>query len=41
MARPEALISWSSGKDSALALHGVQRAGEFDVVGALIATWFS
>ena len=34
-ARPKALISWSSGKDSALALHEVLRAGEIDVVGAL------
>ena len=34
-ARPKALISWSSGKDSAFALHEVRRAGEFDVVGAL------
>ena len=33
--RPKALISWSSGKDSAFALHEVLRAGEFDVVGAL------
>ncbi|MGH6705163.1 MAG: ATP-binding protein [Bradyrhizobium sp.] len=33
--RPKALISWSSGKDSACALHAVRRAGEFDVVGAL------
>ena len=33
--RPKALISWSSGKDSALALHEVLRAGEIDVVGAL------
>jgi uncharacterized protein (TIGR00290 family) len=33
--RPRALISWSSGKDSAFALHEVRRAGEFDVVGAL------
>jgi uncharacterized protein (TIGR00290 family) len=32
---PRALISWSSGKDSALALHEVLRAGEFEVVGAL------
>jgi uncharacterized protein (TIGR00290 family) len=31
----KALISWSSGKDSAFALHEVLRAGEFDVVGAL------
>src|SRR6185436_5234961 len=35
MTRPQALISWSSGKDSAFALHEVLRAGEFDVVGAL------
>jgi uncharacterized protein (TIGR00290 family) len=33
--RPKALISWSSGKDSAFALHEVQRAGDVDVVGAL------
>jgi diphthamide synthase (EF-2-diphthine--ammonia ligase) len=35
MTRPQALIAWSSGKDSAWALHEVRRAGEFDVVGAL------
>lgn len=35
MQRPKALISWSSGKDSAFALYEVRRAGEFDVVGAL------
>jgi uncharacterized protein (TIGR00290 family) len=34
-ARPQALIAWSSGKDSAWALHEVRRAGEFDVVGGL------
>jgi uncharacterized protein (TIGR00290 family) len=33
--RAKALISWSSGKDSAFALYEVLRAGEFDVVGAL------
>src|SRR4051812_15653083 len=33
--RAKALISWSSGKDSAFALHEVLRGGEFDVVGAL------
>jgi uncharacterized protein (TIGR00290 family) len=33
--RPKALIAWSSGKDSAWALHEVRRAGELDVVGAL------
>jgi uncharacterized protein (TIGR00290 family) len=33
--QPKALISWSSGKDSAFALHEVRRAGEFEVVGAL------
>jgi uncharacterized protein (TIGR00290 family) len=30
-----ALIAWSSGKDSAWALHEVRRAGEYNVVGAL------
>jgi uncharacterized protein (TIGR00290 family) len=35
MSRPKALISWSSGKDSAFALHEVLRGGEFEVVGAL------
>ncbi len=35
MRRPKALISWSSGKDSAFALHEVRTAGEFEVVGAL------
>jgi diphthamide synthase (EF-2-diphthine--ammonia ligase) len=33
--RPKALIAWSSGKDSAWALHEVRRAGTYDVVGAL------
>jgi uncharacterized protein (TIGR00290 family) len=33
--RAKALISWSSGKDSAFALHEVMRAGELEVVGAL------
>ena len=33
--RPKALISWSSGKDSAFALHEVRQAGELDVVGAV------
>ena len=35
MNRPKALISWSSGKDSAFALHEIRPTGEFDVVGAL------
>ncbi len=35
MPKPKALISWSSGKDSAWALHLVRRSGEFDIVGAL------
>jgi uncharacterized protein (TIGR00290 family) len=34
-ARPKALIAWSSGKDSAWALHVVRATGEFDIVGAL------
>jgi uncharacterized protein (TIGR00290 family) len=33
--RPKALVAWSSGKDSAWALHEVRAAGELDVVGAL------
>jgi uncharacterized protein (TIGR00290 family) len=33
--KPKALISWSSGKDSAFALHEVRRAAEFEVVGAV------
>lgn len=33
--RPKAVVSWSSGKDSALALHEVQRTGDVDVVGIL------
>jgi uncharacterized protein (TIGR00290 family) len=35
MTRPKALIAWSSGKDSAWALHEVRCAGDYDVVGAL------
>jgi uncharacterized protein (TIGR00290 family) len=35
LTRPKALISWSSGKDSAFALHEVRQAGELDVVGAV------
>jgi len=33
--RPLTLIAWSSGKDSAWALHEARRAGAYDVVGAL------
>jgi diphthamide synthase (EF-2-diphthine--ammonia ligase) len=32
---PKALIAWSSGKDSAWALHQARASGEFDIVGAL------
>lgn len=35
MARPKALIAWSSGKDSAWALHEARRSGDYDIVGAL------
>ena len=35
MARPRALVAWSSGKDSAWALHEVRRGGSVDVVGLL------
>jgi uncharacterized protein (TIGR00290 family) len=34
-ARPKALIAWSSGKDSAWALHEMRRTGDCDIVGAL------
>ncbi len=33
--RPKALIAWSSGKDSAYALHEARRGGDFEIVGAL------
>ena len=33
--RPKALIAWSSGKDSAWALHEVRRADDYEIVGAL------
>lgn len=33
--RPKALIAWSSGKDSAWALHVARLACEYDIVGAL------
>jgi uncharacterized protein (TIGR00290 family) len=35
MSRPKALVAWSSGKDSAWALHEVRRAGALEVVGLL------
>ena len=35
MSRPKALIAWSSGKDSAWALHEVQQAGTYEIAGAL------
>ena len=35
MSRPRALLSWSSGKDSAWALHVLRRERELDVVGLL------
>jgi uncharacterized protein (TIGR00290 family) len=31
--RPKALVSWSSGKDSAFALHLVRQSGEVEIVG--------
>ena len=33
--RAKVVVSWSSGKDSALALHEVQRSGDVEVVGIL------
>ena len=35
MAKPKAWIAWSSGKDSAWALHVAREAGEVDIVGML------
>jgi uncharacterized protein (TIGR00290 family) len=35
MPRPKALVAWSTGKDSAWALHEVQQAREVEVVGLL------
>lgn len=35
MPRQKALIAWSSGKDSAWALHEARHSGEFDIVDAL------
>jgi uncharacterized protein (TIGR00290 family) len=35
MPAPKALVAWSSGKDSAWALHEVRRAGALEVVGLL------
>lgn len=35
MTRPKAVVSWSSGKDSAWATHEVRRAGAYELVGAL------
>ncbi len=32
---PKAILSWSGGKDSAMALHEVQRAGEYEIVAVL------
>ncbi len=32
---PRAVVSWSSGKDSAFALHEARRAGDFELVGLL------
>ena len=34
-APPKALIAWSTGKDSAWALHETRRAGNFEIVAAL------
>ena len=35
MQRPKTLIAWSSGKDSAWALHDIRKTGAYDIVGAL------
>jgi len=33
--RPKAVVSWSSGKNCAFALHQVREQGQFEVVGLL------
>src|SRR5262249_51189242 len=33
MAKPKALLSWSSGKDSAWTLHVLRQQGEYEIVG--------
>jgi uncharacterized protein (TIGR00290 family) len=33
--KPKALVAWSSGKDSAWALHEARQSGDYDIVGAL------
>jgi len=38
MTRPKALLSWSSGKDAAWALHVLRQQGEVEVVGLLTTT---
>src|SRR5918997_118112 len=35
MTNPKALIAWSSGKDSAWALHEARQSGTYEIVGAL------
>lgn len=35
MNKPKAIMNWSGGKDSALALHAVLQAGKYEVVGLL------
>ncbi len=35
MSQPRALVAWSSGKDSAWALHALRRQGEVEIVGLL------
>jgi len=35
MKKPKAIMNWSGGKDSALALHAVLQAGHYEVVGLL------
>lgn len=35
MTQPRALLSWSSGKDAAWALHALRQAGEVEIVGLL------
>ena len=35
MSRPRAVMSWSTGKDSAFALHEIRKSGELEIIGLL------
>jgi uncharacterized protein (TIGR00290 family) len=41
VAKPKALVAWSSGKDSAWALHEARASGDYDIVGALTTVTYT